>query len=59
MKYIHTLFILFFLNLAVYAQPGDPNGGGKPVPLGGVEILLLAGGALGVRKIVSMNNKKE
>lgn len=39
------------------AQPGggDPGGGGNPgaVPIGGIEILLLAGGALGIRKLVS------
>jgi hypothetical protein len=41
------------------AQPGgggDP-GGGQPVPLGGIELLLAAGAALGVKRIVSRNKK--
>lgn len=36
------------------AQPGDPGDDpDNPVPIGGLEILLLAGGALGVKKIIS------
>ena len=44
-----------------YAQPGGggPGGGAPPVPLGGLEFLLLAGGALGIKKIISKRNKKE
>ena len=66
-KYIirFTLIVaLFFLAGGdVFAQPGagDPNGGEKPgaVPIGGVEILLLAGGALGIRKMVASKKSKK
>uniref|UniRef100_UPI00404B74C3 hypothetical protein n=1 Tax=Fulvivirga sp. TaxID=1931237 RepID=UPI00404B74C3 len=48
-------YILFFA-LSLNAQPGggDPNGGGKPgdVPIGGIELLLLAGGAFGARRLM-------
>ena len=45
------------------AQPGDPGGpggdpgGGSPVPLGGIEILLAAGGALGAKKIMELRKR--
>lgn len=50
--------ICFFLLLSVgvWAQPGDP-GGDPDVPLTGVEWLLLAGGALGIKRFLS--RKKE
>lgn len=47
----------------VYAQPG---GGGNPcpfppcnpdVPISGIEILLAAGGVLGVKKLLGLNRK--
>jgi hypothetical protein len=46
-----------------YAQPcvpGDPGcdpGGGEPVPISGIEILLVAGGALGVKRILGLVKK--
>ena len=42
------------------AQPDDPGGGGTPgaVPIGGLEILLVAGGALGVGKLIQRKSKK-
>lgn len=55
------LLILTFTLLSVnsLAQPsgGGPGDGGDPdVPIGGVEILLLAGAALGIKRIIK---KKE
>lgn len=46
-------FFSLFSTTFLPAQPGDPGGGGKPVPIGGIEFLLLAGGALGMRKLIS------
>lgn len=48
--------------LSVVAQPGDPGGdpgGGEPVPLGGIETLLVAGGLLGIKKLMGLQNKKK
>jgi len=56
------LFIILgilFLSVASYAQPGgggDP-GGGEPVPFSGIEYLLLAGAALGIRKLKFFDRK--
>lgn len=50
-----SFVILFFLLIPIIAtsQPGDPGADpDNPVPIGGVEVLLLAGGALGARKII-------
>ncbi|MBX2898824.1 MAG: hypothetical protein KF775_04215 [Cyclobacteriaceae bacterium] len=46
----------------VFAQPGDPCPGGPPcdpdVPISGIEILVLVGGALGLGKFfVSKGNR--
>lgn len=50
-----TLFVL--VACPVWAQPGDPGDpGDDPVPITGLEILLVAGGALGGYKLLS---KKE
>lgn len=51
--------------VAGYAQPGpggEPGGGpggGEPVPLSGIEILLVAGGALGVKRIIGRVRKSK
>jgi hypothetical protein len=53
-KKISLLVFYCFLFFNVMAQPGgggDP-GGGEPVPIQGVIILLIAGGALGVKKFL-------
>lgn len=44
----------------VMAQPGgDPGGGGNPtVPITGIEILIAAGGALGIRKLIQSRKSK-
>ena len=56
------LLMLLFVALTVMAgaQPGgggDP-GGGQPVPISGLEILLGAGALLGARKLYRDRNKK-
>lgn len=49
-----TIALCFFLvPLIAMSQPGDPGEDpDNPVPIGGVEVLLIAGGALGIRKMV-------
>lgn len=41
-----------------FAQPGDP-GGDPDVPISGVGILIMLGGALGIRKILGRGKRKE
>jgi len=53
-----TLGVMTALMAAVYAQPGDPgdidpDDEGETVPLGRTEILLVAGGLLGIWKILN------
>lgn len=61
LKFVFSLAaILFFAIFLAKAQPGGggPGGGDDPdVPITGIEILLVAGGFLGVRKL--LNNKKK
>lgn len=62
LAYFLIMFILFLSVDISYAQPptgGGPGGGSEPVPLGGLEFLLLAGGALGIKKIIDRNKNKE
>ncbi|MBL6444767.1 hypothetical protein JMN32_00495 [Fulvivirga sp. 29W222] len=50
---------LLFISVATIAQPGgggDP-GSGAPVPLGGLEYLIAAGAALGIKKIWSARKR--
>ena len=51
------LLVLFFFAFPFFAtaQPGDP-GGNPTVPITGIEILLAAGGLLGIKRLIS--NKK-
>lgn len=55
-----VLFITLFVNsVMLLAQPGDPGDpGDNPVPITGVEILLLSGGALGGYKIYKNKVRK-
>ena len=51
------LFALFLIiSLGTYAQPGDP-GGDPDVPITGIEILVVAGGLLGLKKLLNRSNK--
>lgn len=56
MKTRALIYLFLLLSVVVWAQPGDP-GGDPDVPLTGVEWLLLAGGALGIKRFLS--RKKE
>lgn len=61
MKQMKLAFFLLIITLSPFvlkAQPGDPGGGGVPgVPITGIEILIGAGGALGLKK--AWNNRKK
>lgn len=49
-RFIATL-IFVLISSFVWAQPGDPPPDpGEPVPITGIEILIGAGAALGLRK---------
>lgn len=50
---------LFVVSQTLYAQPGDPGDpGDNPVPISGVELLLLSGGALGGYKLLRNKIRK-
>lgn len=64
-RHILKILFMFILMLCIHTSSAQPGGGGSgdggdpdAVPIGGLEILLIAGAALGVRKFMS-NNKKE
>lgn len=49
------IWLLMFLTtwVTAFAQPGDPPADpGDPVPLSGLGILLAAGAALGIKKLL-------
>lgn len=53
MKFFRLAILFALLSIGAFAQPGGggPGGGGDPdVPLGGVEILIVAGALLGAKK---------
>jgi hypothetical protein len=52
-RFLKVLFFMvtFVISFAAMAQPRPPNPDGEPVPISGVEWLLLSGGLLGARKI--------
>jgi hypothetical protein len=52
--YRSALICIFLLtSLTINAQPGKPGGGGQPVPITGIEVLIGLGGALGLKKMMS------
>jgi len=53
-----SISLLLVSTLWVYGQPGNP-GGGQPVPITGLEYLLIGGGAYGVSRLLKRKNKKE
>jgi len=53
------LFFITSTQLQVFSQPGDPGGGGNPsVPISGLEILIGAGGAWGLKKVLEKRKSK-
>jgi len=51
-------FLVLLLNYG-YSQPGgggDP-GGGQPVPISGIELLLGLGAALGVKRLLGLRKR--
>ena len=55
-----VLLALTVVSTEISAQPGDPGDpGDNPVPISGIEILLLTGGALGGYKIFKNKFRKE
>jgi hypothetical protein len=56
-KIFFALIVMLTCSLKVAdAQPGDP-GGDPDVPITGIEILIGAGGALGLKKALSRKKK--
>ncbi len=56
-KRIFTLsFLVCLAAVTAQAQPGDP-GGDPDVPITGIEILIGAGGALGIKKMLKKRKK--
>ena len=57
-----VILLLWFVTavMAVAAQPGgDPNGGGKPAPISGIEWLILGGGLFGaIRSYFKLKGRK-
>lgn len=56
-RIFYVVIILIFSTTIAYTQPGDP-GGDPDVPITGIEILIGAGGALGVKKILDKKKRK-
>jgi hypothetical protein len=57
-RFVVALIIVMSCSLGVaFAQPGDP-GGDPDVPITGIEILIGAGGALGLKKAWENRKKK-
>ncbi|MGM0582050.1 MAG: hypothetical protein ACQETL_15310 [Bacteroidota bacterium] len=57
------IFCLSFIgNFSLNAQPGDPPappGEDNPVPIAGIEYLIVAGAAFGVKKIYDKRKKEK
>lgn len=56
-----TLLLIVFLLAAnvSMAQPTDPPTPEQPVPIGAIEILMAAGGAFGLKKILDSKKKSK
>lgn len=55
-----TFLVITFLPALTKAQPtgGGPGGGPPPVPISGIELLIVAGGLWGAKKIFENRRKK-
>jgi hypothetical protein len=57
-KGVLALFFLMCVSACVlYAQPGNKEDPDVPVPITGIEILIGAGGALGLKKLLNKRKK--
>lgn len=54
----YGIYLLLISSSSALAQPGDP-GGDPDVPITGIEILIGAGGALGVKKMLDKKKRKD
>jgi hypothetical protein len=55
-----VLLMFTVVSIDLFAQPGDPGDpGDNPVPISGIEILLVGGGALGAYKAFKNKFRKE
>ena len=52
-KFTLVLCLFFFSMISLFAQPGNPPdpGASNPVPIAGIEYLIVAGALFGVKKI--------
>lgn len=62
MRLIRISFVVVLLLISTFSwaqpQPQNPSGDpDEPVPITGVEYLLLAGGAFGIQRIIKGKNK--
>lgn len=61
LKFFTFVAFLFLICHKGSAQPGgggDP-GGGQPVPIGSIEILISIGAGLGVKRILDVRRRKK
>lgn len=56
-RFLVALTVITVCFFEANAQPGDP-GGDPDVPITGIEILIGAGGALGLKKALENRKKK-
>lgn len=60
LKAVQYFLIFCIICQQVSAQPGgggDP-GGGEPVPIGGIWILLVVGASLGLKRLIDLRKNK-
>ncbi len=58
MKTRALIFFLLLFSVTLWAQPGDPAGD-PDVPITGIEWLLAAGAALGIKRFLNSRKKVE
>lgn len=56
--WLFLVVLLSSISPAAFAQPGDPPPP-PPVPITGIEILLMAGGALGIKRLLDNRRTKK
>jgi hypothetical protein len=54
---IYLVLMLLLVSASLFAQPGPPDD--PDIPISGIEILLLLGGVLGLRKFYVKSNSKD